>query len=227
VDLEVSLTEVRPDGIETYVQGGWLRASSRVLDEERTTDLVPWPVLGAHAPTPLDDERPTLVRIAIGWHGHLFRRGSRVRVTLEAPGGNQPHWSFAPLWPQGRHLGRTVEVTIVHDGEHPSAVVLPVVEVDPPGGSWPPLPAPGALRRQPCRPYVPEGVEVDPEDPPPPPVAPQAVEPAPEPVAVALVDPAAGRPVPRRPGALGWLRARLRPAKRAYRAVRRGRLRPG
>ena len=32
-DLQVSLTEVRPDGQEMYVQDGWLRASNRKLDE--------------------------------------------------------------------------------------------------------------------------------------------------------------------------------------------------
>ena len=40
-DLQVTLTEVRPDGKETYVQSGWLRASKRALDEERSTELQP------------------------------------------------------------------------------------------------------------------------------------------------------------------------------------------
>ena len=31
-DLQVTLTEVRPDGQETFVQQGWLRASHRTLD---------------------------------------------------------------------------------------------------------------------------------------------------------------------------------------------------
>ena len=33
-DLQVTLSEVRPDGNETYVQNGWLRASHRKLDRE-------------------------------------------------------------------------------------------------------------------------------------------------------------------------------------------------
>ena len=32
VDLQVTVTEVRPDGKETFVQNGWLRASERKLD---------------------------------------------------------------------------------------------------------------------------------------------------------------------------------------------------
>ena len=31
IDLQVTVSEVRPDGIETYVQSGWLRASDRRL----------------------------------------------------------------------------------------------------------------------------------------------------------------------------------------------------
>jgi hypothetical protein len=219
LDVEVALTEVRPDGIETYVQGGWLRASSRVLDAERTTALVPWLVLGGHDPTPLDSERPVLLRVAVGWHGHLFRRGSRLRVTVEAPGGNQPHWSFAPLWPEGRCEDGPVEVSVVHDAEHRSALVLPVVGAEPEGDAWPSLPPPHSLRRQPCRAYVPDGVEVDPEDPPPAP-APLVVEEQPEPEVV-VAPPAVGGPPPARPGARGRLRAQLRPVKRAYRTVRR------
>src|SRR4029079_6809541 len=36
-DLQVTLTEVRPDGQEEYVQAGWLRASHRKLDEAQST----------------------------------------------------------------------------------------------------------------------------------------------------------------------------------------------
>src|SRR5207253_6697626 len=41
VDLEVTISEVRPDGRETYVQSGWLRASQRALDERASTPLRP------------------------------------------------------------------------------------------------------------------------------------------------------------------------------------------
>ena len=39
-DVEVNLSEVRPDGQEMYVQSGWLRASHRALDP-KSTEL--WP----------------------------------------------------------------------------------------------------------------------------------------------------------------------------------------
>jgi hypothetical protein len=168
VDLEVTLSEVRPDGWETFVQNGWLRTSHRTLDERRSTELAPWPTHLEADACPLVPGEPTPVRIPIGASGHLFRVGSRIRVSVEAPGGNQPHWTFRPLWADGRAEGQVVEVTLLHDPEHPSALVLPVVEGHRPPGGWPPLPAPGALRRQPSRRYRPAGVVVDPERPLPP-----------------------------------------------------------
>ena len=41
VDLQVTVSEVRPDGKETFVQSGWLRASARKLDRRRSTLLEP------------------------------------------------------------------------------------------------------------------------------------------------------------------------------------------
>ena len=32
-DLEITISEVRPDGQEMYVQSGWLRVSHRALDD--------------------------------------------------------------------------------------------------------------------------------------------------------------------------------------------------
>ena len=42
-DIEVTITEVRPDGTEIYVQSGWLRASQRALDDAASTELHPDP----------------------------------------------------------------------------------------------------------------------------------------------------------------------------------------
>jgi hypothetical protein len=40
-DVEVTISEVRPDGQEVYVQSGWLRASQRALDPDASTELRP------------------------------------------------------------------------------------------------------------------------------------------------------------------------------------------
>src|SRR5690606_8948776 len=87
-DLEVTLTEVRPDGQELYLQNGWLRASHRKLDEEVSTELRPQ---STHLES--DDERLpegefALVRVEIFPFAHAFHPGSQLRITVDSPGGD-------------------------------------------------------------------------------------------------------------------------------------------
>jgi len=130
-DLQVTLSEIRPDGRETYVQNGWLRASHR----------------NGHAPRralePIPRGRTVSATVPIVPVAHAFRAGSRIRVTVAAPGGDRPRWRFDSV-----DDGST-RVT-VHLGR--SKLTLPVLQ----GVAAPtPLPAPTALRGQPSRAYVP------------------------------------------------------------------------
>ena len=52
-DLQVTLSEVRPDGNETYVQNGWLRASHRKLDAAPVDRARPGPDAPAPDAAPL------------------------------------------------------------------------------------------------------------------------------------------------------------------------------
>ena len=142
-DLEVTLTELRPDGQERYVQSGWLRASHRKLDPAMTTKLRPWHTdLEADA-KPLPHGKFVKARVELFPFAAVFRAGSRLRVTVEAPGGNRPFWTFDSLPASG-----TVTNEIAHSIGHPSRVVLPVI----PGIDVPtPLPPCPSLRGQPCR----------------------------------------------------------------------------
>ena len=143
-DLEVTLTEVRPDGQEMYVQSGWLRASHRTLDEAASTVLRPvHDHLEADA-SPLPDGSFELVRVELLPFAHVFRAGSRVRLIVDPPGGNRALWEFDTI-------AGGEQVTIAHDDIFPSQLVLPVVaSVDAPDT----YPECGALRGQPCRPYT-------------------------------------------------------------------------
>jgi uncharacterized protein len=144
-DVEVTITEVRPDGTEVLVQSGWLRASQRALDETASTELHP---VQTHLETdaePLPSGEVVPIRVDIYPFAHPFREGSRLRVTIDAPGGNRQIWHWDTI-----SGGETV--TIVHDAEHPSRVVLSTLSgVDIPDD----YPACGTLRGQPCRPYQP------------------------------------------------------------------------
>jgi predicted acyl esterase len=147
VDLEVTVSEVRPDGQETYVQSGWLRASRRALDRAASTELHPVPTFRKADAAALPKGKFSLVRVPLFPFGHVFRAGSRVRIVVQPPGGNRPSWAFDSLT-----YPNTVTNTIAIGPDHPSRVVLPVV----PGLDVPtPLPSCGSLRGQPCREYVP------------------------------------------------------------------------
>ncbi|MCU1456190.1 MAG: putative hydrolase, CocE/NonD family, partial [Actinomycetia bacterium] len=146
-DLEVTLTEVRPDGKETYVQSGWLRASQRALDPGGTTDLAPRHTHLKRDAAPLPKNKYTLSRVELPGMGHAFRSGSRIRITVQAPGGNRPRWSFTAQPAKG-----IVMNSIARDVKHASSIALPVVSSVPIPTR---LPACGSLRGEPCRTFVP------------------------------------------------------------------------
>ena len=147
VDLQATISEVRPDGKETFVQNGWVRANERKLDAAKSTPLEPVLSLRAADVSPLPANRYVEVTIPLYYEGHAYRAGSRIRVTIAAPNGDQPIWSFGETDPLG-----TATVSIAHSKQMPSSLVLPVVPgVNVPTG-LPPCPG---LRGEPCRDYQP------------------------------------------------------------------------
>jgi predicted acyl esterase len=145
-DLQVTLSEVRPDGRETYVQNGWLRASHRKLDPRRSTALDPFPTHLERDAAPLPKGRFTLVRVPVFPVAHAFRAGSRIRVTVQATGGDRPRWDFDTI-DNGRARN-----TVSLGGARASSLVLPVIAGATAQGT--PLPGATALRGQPSRPYT-------------------------------------------------------------------------
>ena len=146
-DLQVTLSEVRPDGNETYVQNGWLRASHRKLNPRRSTALDPFPTHLKRDAAPLPRGRYALVRVPIFPVAHAFRAGSRVRVTIQAPGGDRPRWEFATI-DRGRAATPSRSAA-----RGPPASCCPCVAGATAKGT--PLPGPTALRGQPSRAYSP------------------------------------------------------------------------
>jgi uncharacterized protein len=85
--------------------------------------------------------------VPLYYQGHVYRKGSRLRVTLAAPRGDQPVWAFGKIAPA--HTGR---VRLARSPHRPSRLVLPVVPgIRAPTG-FPPCPG---LRGEPCRDYKP------------------------------------------------------------------------
>jgi uncharacterized protein len=147
VDLQATITEVRPDGKETFVQGGWVSGKARKLDSRKSTPLEPVLSLRKRDFAPMPSDRFVKVTIPLYFQGHAYRAGSRIRVVISAPNGDQPIWSFGEAKPKGEG-----KVAIAFSEGKPSRLTLPVV----PGVGVPTeLPPCPGLRGEPCRDYKP------------------------------------------------------------------------
>jgi predicted acyl esterase len=147
LDLQVTISEVRPDRQETFVQNGWLRTTGRKLDARKSTVLQPVPTLTKADDAPLPVGKYAEVQVPLYHQGHAYRAGSRLRVTIAAPSGDQPIWTFGNSVPKG-----TATVSVATTPDMPSHLVLPVVAGVPVPTPLPPCPT---LRGEPCRTYVP------------------------------------------------------------------------
>ncbi|HET7482975.1 MAG TPA: CocE/NonD family hydrolase [Actinomycetota bacterium] len=154
VDLQATITEVRPDGNETFVQNGYMRASERKLSTDsnnmfkRPSELLrPVPTFMQADSQPMPRKKFDQVAIPLYYEGHVYRAGSRIRVTIAAPNGQQPVWSFGKPVTDGMS-----QVAIAYSAAQPSALVLPIIPGLEAPTDYPPCPS---LRNQPCRPYQP------------------------------------------------------------------------
>jgi len=140
-DLQVTLTEVRPDGQELFVQRGWLRLSDRALDESRSTPLRPMLLDRTGSITALKPGEPVLARVELTKFSHAFRSGSRLRIWIDTPSATgENHFSY---------VSEPSTNKIWHDAAHSSSLVLGALpDVKVPG----PRPPCDAVLMQPCRP---------------------------------------------------------------------------
>ena len=137
---------MRPDGKETYVQSGYLKAQppqagpeAQLACSSRSSSLRREDV------AKLPKGKLTKLVIPLYYEGHVYRAGSRIRVTVSAPVGDQPVWAFSETVPT-----HNTKVTVAFSHKHPSRLILPLV----PGVSAPtPLPPCPGLRGEPCRNY--------------------------------------------------------------------------
>jgi len=139
-DLQVTLTEVRPDGQELFVQRGWLRLSDRALDEKRSTPLRPMLLDRPESIEALRPNVPVLGRVELTKFSYAFRKGSRLRLWIDAPSATgENSFNFRSM------LATNM---IWHDAGHPSRLVLGALrDVNVPS----PRPACGTVMMQPCR----------------------------------------------------------------------------
>ena len=161
-DFQVTMSEVRPDGQEVFVQQGWLRASHRRLIEDAralpsdargkqnwSTALRPFQSHLAEDSDPLiPGGDPVLVRLEVFPFGHAFREGSALRIYVEAPHTKPDLWGFAVL--------PAPAVNTIHTStDYPSSIALPLLPDETAVGPLPDCNSestyPATVRNQPCR----------------------------------------------------------------------------
>ena len=153
VDLQATVSEVGPEGNETFVQDGWMRASERALAKTasnlfKQTPTLLEPIPSVKKMTPMPAGRFVPITIPLYFEGHVYRAGSRVRLTIAGPNGTQPIWSSTETQP----AGGTAQVSITFSPTKAASLILPIV----PGVSVPTTqPACPSLRNEPCRSYQP------------------------------------------------------------------------
>jgi predicted acyl esterase len=144
--IEVLLTEVYPTGEEVLVQHGLARAAYPDLDPSDSAGLKRCHLFYADNQQPLDPGELRNIQVPIYPVAHPFREGSRLRLTINTPGRDQPIWAYVL-----DDYDATFQ-EVAFGGDTPSSVVLPLVSgveddiVDTP----PPC---DSLRGQPCRDY--------------------------------------------------------------------------
>ncbi|MGX9789715.1 CocE/NonD family hydrolase [Mycobacterium sp. MMS18-G62] len=112
-DFTAKLTVAKPDGQVINLNNGILRTAFRD---------------SLSNPTPIVSGRPYDYQIQIWPTSYEFRAGDRIRVEISSSDYPQ----FAPNPNTGAPFGensavQTATQTILHDGQHPSAITLPVI----------------------------------------------------------------------------------------------------
>lgn len=141
VTVQVTLTELRPDGVEVYVQSGWLRLGHRAA--ERTDDLRLIRSYAADDFAPVPTGEWVQADLALPSFAHPVRAGSRLRMSVSTPGRDHGTWEFETPAYDG-----TPVFEVGFGGDHASKLLLqtmPGLEIP---GDLPPCPS---LRGQPCR----------------------------------------------------------------------------
>lgn len=141
--VQVTLTEVRPDGVEYLVQSGWLDLGHRAVDTAASTERRVRRTYTRADYAPLPVGAWVEASVSVPSFAHAFRAGSRLRLSISTPGRNHGLWTFErPAQPAGLAIGRG-------PGRDSQLILGELPGLDVPAG-LPPCPA---LRGQACRSY--------------------------------------------------------------------------
>jgi predicted acyl esterase len=112
------------DGTEEELTRGWLRASSRALDESRSRPWQPHPALNERRP--LNPGEVVALRIPLAPGARRLRPGERIGLRIKVADDEAPPDSIRGAG--YGHLQRSVaaRIQVHHSEQHPSQLLLPI-----------------------------------------------------------------------------------------------------
>lgn len=135
-DGMIAERDVRVTLPERELTRGWLKASHRALDEERSTPWKPFHRLTREAQEPVEPGEVVEYDIEILATANQFRKGHRICLdiaSMDVPTGVAGATN-AEYVPYHVNSSRTTVHSIYHSTRHPSRLLLPVIpetEADP------------------------------------------------------------------------------------------------
>ena len=133
--LSVRVTDVHPDGSSEELSFGLLAASFRAVNPTKSRiiageNIQPWHEFTRESVQPVTPDEPMLLQIEVYSTNAVIKAGHQLRVSV----GPSNFPSYLPPVPQIEDSAGGV-LTLMHDPQHPSHIVLPIV----PPTTWPPL----------------------------------------------------------------------------------------
>lgn len=129
-DFIVSVRDVSPDGGEFALSRGWLRASHREVDPDRST---PWKPYHPHT-DPVSTVPDARYEFAVELRpmANLFQQGHRLKLEIwpcDYPSTDPANYDWTQFWGFIHHIpyGKPVSYEVHHDADTPSYLLLPVM----------------------------------------------------------------------------------------------------
>jgi predicted acyl esterase len=120
----IRLSDLAPGGTETNLAKGYLKASHRAIDPDKSTPYEPY---HPHAQSvPVNPGEINEYKVALGKVTNVFRAGHRIKLeiqSMESPRDPEMQIHYHPHLPGSR----TTLHKIYRDGKFPSHLVLPIV----------------------------------------------------------------------------------------------------
>ncbi|MFH1651245.1 MAG: CocE/NonD family hydrolase [Chloroflexota bacterium] len=123
----IKLKDVSPDGSEFVLTRGWLKASHRELDKEKSK---PWQPYHPHTrAVPVKPGEINEYAIEIRPFANLFRKGHRIKLEIWSCDYPADKMDLTLSWPGWSHLSYDKETTyhVHHSPQHASYLVLPLM----------------------------------------------------------------------------------------------------